>query len=53
MAFAIGIIKRVPTEVVQDSRLICVSAWLTNCSNNLYAKIETYRVYNVIDGKEY
>ena len=42
-----------PLETLKKSKFQCVSAWFTNCSNNLYCEIDTYRVYNVIDGKEY
>lgn len=42
-----------PLDTLKKSGFNCISAWFTNCSNDLYCEIETYRVYNVIDGKEY
>lgn len=40
-------------EQVERFRNNCISANFTQCINYLYADIETYRVYNIVDGEEY
>ncbi len=38
---------------ISESERNCVSAYFTNCTNNIYASIDDYRVYNIVDNQEY